>query len=197
MLKLDRPGDGTRPAGLLAALLMLLPLSAAGSRIAGIELPDNIRMGPHTILKLNGAGVRKKLFYTIYVGALYLQQPSSDSDEILHSKRARRIALHFVYDEVSAEKLIEGWNDGFVNNLSAAQLQQVRERLHRSYAFFQTMHAGDSIYLDFLPGIGTRLSVNDRVKGIIPGDDFFQAVLKVWIGDRPAQQELKQAMLGG
>ena len=115
---------------------------------------------------------------------------------IIQSNSAKRIALHFIYEEVSAEKLIEGWTDGFRENHNAEEFKQLEQRLKHSYRFFENMHAGDTIFIDYIPNLGTRLSVNHQHKGIIEGDDFYRAALKVWIGKHPAQQGLKQGMLG-
>ncbi len=164
--------------------------------VAGIEIPDSICIDHQTPLVLNGAGTREKLFTDIYVAALYLQQHSSDIQDIIQSNTPKRIALYFVYKEVSAEKLIEGWNDGFRLNLDVGEYAQLEQRLQQSYHFFEDMAAGDVIYLDYQPAIGTRLIVNNRLKGIIEGTDFYQAALKVWIGEHPAQQTLKLGMLG-
>ncbi|MDQ1362683.1 MAG: hypothetical protein QG652_543, partial [Pseudomonadota bacterium] len=65
-----------------------------------------------------------------------------------------------------------------------------------SYDYFATMKSGDVIYLDYIPGKGTRLSINNQLRGFIEGADFYRAALKVWIGDHPAQLPLKQGMLG-
>ena len=177
-------------------IILAQPINSYAMNIAGIEVPDRIELAADIELTLNGAGTRTKLFHDIYVGALYLQQPARTASDVLHTPGPKRIALHFVYHEVSAEKLREGWNDGFYNNLNPQQLEAVDERLQASYEYFQDMRAGDTLYLDYLPDRGTRISVNNQVRGIIRGDDFFHAVLKVWIGDRPAQRALKNAMLG-
>ncbi|TNF39070.1 MAG: hypothetical protein EP315_00325 [Gammaproteobacteria bacterium] len=163
--------------------------------IAGIEIADVIQIN-NTSLQLNGAGIREKLFTDIYVGALYLEKPSTDINEIILSEKTKRIALHFIYREVTAEKLVEGWNDGFRLNLDTDEYDQLQPRLQQSYDFFETMKTGDVVYLDYVPDIGTRLTINNRLKGTIPGADFYQAVLKVWIGEYPAQEKLKLAMLG-
>ncbi len=164
--------------------------------IAGIQIPDSTQIASQKNLVLNGAGIRKKLFLDIYVGALYLEDITSDIDTIIFSNKPKRIALHFVYDEVTAEKLIEGWTDGFRENNSEEQFNKLKSRLIKSYRFFETMYSGDTIFLDLIPGVGTRLTINNEFKGLIEGDDFSQAALKVWIGKKPAQAALKQGMLG-
>jgi hypothetical protein len=181
---------------LFSLVLAIMPAAVNATHLSGIDIPEHIEIAPHLKLRLNGAGIRTKFIYDIYVAALYLEQTTSDRNEILQATGAKRIALHFVYGEVRAEKLVEGWNDGFRLNNNHVQLGRLQQRLDRSIAYFETMHSGDTIYLDYLPDIGTRLSVNGNIKGIIEGDDFFQAALKVWIGEYPAQEQLKNNLLG-
>jgi hypothetical protein len=57
--------------------------------------------------------------------------------------------------------------------------------------------SGTSIVIDWLPESGTRLTVNGQVKGReITGEDFYRALLKIWLGQQPVQSDLKQALLG-
>ena len=188
--------QNSRRTFLLALGLSMLPINTPAMTLAGLELPQRIHVTPQQPLQLNGAGVRTKFIYDIYVAALYLEQTSNDSRQILNNDGAKRIALHFIYDEVSAEKLLEGWKDGFRLNNTRQQLQQLQQRFEQSQHLFRTVHAGDTIYIDYLPGQGTRVSINDQVTGMIPGADFYQAALKVWLGEHPAQQAMKQGMLG-
>lgn len=185
-------------APLKSALLLsaVMGSSAYALNIAGLDLPNEVRIASQPALKLNGAGVRTKFIYDIYVAALYLEHTTQDIEQILNAGGAKRIALHFVYDEVSVDKLLEGWNDGFRLNNAPARLDDLQQRLEASRHLFQTVHAGDVIYIDYLPDQGTRVTVNGQVKGLIPGADFYRAALKVWLGNYPAQETLKQAMLG-
>jgi hypothetical protein len=56
---------------------------------------------------------------------------------------------------------------------------------------------GGVVYLDYLPGTGTRVTVNGEVKITIKGEEFFQSLLRIWIGKKPVDGRLRDAMLGG
>ena len=43
----------------------------------------------------------------------------------------------------------------------------------------------------------TVVSLNGAAKGTIPGEPFNRALTKIWLGDKPAQADVKKAMLGG
>jgi Chalcone isomerase-like len=56
----------------------------------------------------------------------------------------------------------------------------------------------DVIDLDFIPGKGLVLSRNGAVRGApIAGDDLYAALLRCFIGVRPADAEMKVGLLGG
>lgn len=179
-------------------LLPTVDASAAGKKIAGITIPEVIRLeGVSSPLALNGAAVRKKFFFNIYVGALYLSSPSRSAIDIIGDPRARSVAMHFLYKEVSGEKLVEGWNEGFAANLTPAELKETAARLEAFNALFRTARKGDVYRLDFLPGKGTVVRFNGETLGSVEGEDFFSALLKVWLGERPADKKLRKAWLGG
>ncbi|MFW2374132.1 MAG: chalcone isomerase family protein [Gammaproteobacteria bacterium] len=178
------------------AWILCLSLSVNAYTLANQQLEQIITLDDQTQLTLNGAGIRKKYFIDIYIAALYLETPTKDLNKILYSNNRIRISLFFLYDTVSAEKLREGWLDGFIDNNAPYHLATMQTRLNRSLGLLQTMHSGDRLYLDYIPDQGTFLSINDASKGFIPGRDFFQAILKIWLGEKPAYPSLKEAMLG-
>jgi hypothetical protein len=129
------------------------------------------------------------------VGALYLESVANTREEVLSQSGAKRVFMHFVYDEVPAEKLVKGWNQGFEDNLTVEQLAVLAERVKTFNAMFDTVHAGDEVLLDYLPELGTRVTIKGEVKGVIGGEDFSRALLDIWLGDEPADDSLKAAML--
>lgn len=182
---------------LLAGLLLLQPVALPAANVAGVDLPDRVKpQGMKQTLVLNGAGVRRKFFFRIYIGALYLPQPDSSAAAVIGSDAPSRVLMHFVYHEVSRDKLTAAWWDGFRDNLDAATLRALTPRIGKFAALFDDAREGDRIWLDYLPGQGTRVTVNGRVRGVIPGADFHRALLRIWLGDEPVAGDLKRAMLG-
>jgi hypothetical protein len=53
------------------------------------------------------------------------------------------------------------------------------------------------VHIDFIPGSGTRINVNGQDMLTIPGEDFFRALLRIWLGRKPVDGRLRDAMLGG
>ena len=176
-------------------LLLLSSVNATALEIAGVDVPQSVNV-ENKVLVLNGAGIRKKFIIKVYVGALYLPVKRNAVSGILADPGAKRIVMNFLYKEVSAEKLVDGWNEGFAKNNSAQELQALQERINQFNSMFVTVRKGDEIRLDYLPGTGTQVSINNTLKGTVPGEDFSKALLKIWLGSEPADGNLKEAMLG-
>lgn len=179
----------------LICLLLIFPLNAA--EIAKVTIPDQITQdGSGEALVLNGAGIRYKFIFKIYIGALYLPQQIAVADEIINSNGPKRILMHFLYDKVEKQDLENAWREGFSANHDQAVMDQLEQRINRFSALFADVVKGDVIWLDNIPGAGTRVYFNGEMKDTIPGDDFFPALLRIWIGSDPVTTALKRAMLG-
>ncbi len=187
------------PVLLLAALFAAAP--AVALELEGVKLDEKIEMskgGP--TLVLNGAGVRHKLaFIKVYVGSLYLQEKKSDSDAIFADTGAKRVTMHILANEVTAQDLVSSVNNALAVNLSPHELALVEKRirdLNNMMGSIKTLGKGGAVQLDYLPNVGTRISVNGEEKLTIPGADFFAALLHIWLGNKPVDGRLRDAMLG-
>ena len=183
-------------------LLLLLGLTfssfaVTAMEIEGVDIPETLSLpNSDTTLMLNGAGVRTKFFMDIYIGALYLESKTSMASTILNDTGAASILMHFLYSEVSREKLADGWTDGFENNTSKTQMQALEERITIFNKLFQTVREGDVIRMDYLPDSGTQVRINGEWRGVVEGNDFFRALLAIWLGERPVTKALRKGMLG-
>jgi len=178
-----------------ALFLLAFVQSVCGREIAGVVIPESGTID-NKALVLNGAGIRKKFIIKVYVGSLYLTVKRSTVKEILDDPGAKRIVMNFLYKEVSADALVEGWNEGFAANNSPQDLLPLQDRIKQFNSFFVTVRKGDEIRLDYLPGEGTQVWINNILKGSVPGEDFSRALVKIWLGPKPPDLKLKDAMLG-
>ena len=89
---------------------------APAAELSGVFITDEIKTADGQSLVLNGAGLREKLWVDVYVGSLYLPSKSGDVAEILSKPGPWRVQLDIVYKEVSQEKLLKGWREGFEKN---------------------------------------------------------------------------------
>ncbi|TCK19181.1 chalcone isomerase-like protein [Thiogranum longum] len=176
--------------------LIATPLLAqAVTKVAGIDVSGSCSLDGQS-MKLNGAGIRSKYFIKIYVGVLCLEHPAHDPATILAASGAKRMQMNMLYKEVDAEKITEGWTEGFRTNLDKATFSRLEPRLKQFNTLFPALHKGDVVNMDYLPGRGTGLVINGKSLGVIEGEDFFNALLQVWIGRHPADKSLKKGLLG-
>jgi hypothetical protein len=171
----------------------MFSFTAGAATLAGVDVPDTAQVA-NTDLALNGVGLRKKFFIKIYVGALYLPQKSTDADAILAAPGPDRILMHMIY-AVDKGQFADAWHEDFKGNNpdSYAALQASVEQF---IGYFGDSKKDDVITLDYIPGQGTQVSWNGTPRGIIPGEDFHKALLKVFLGPNPPTSDLKDGMLG-
>jgi hypothetical protein len=179
-------------------LALCLSVRVHATEIAGVQLAERAQLSNHNLV-LNGAGLRTKLFFKIYVAAIYLSEKRTTADAIISDSNPQRLDLHFLRD-LSDDQLLGAFIEAIkANNTNLemtaldASIKQMSELFHQ----VKEVKSGDVITLDYLPASGTRISVNNVVRGTIAGDLFHRALLKAWLGDHPVQPDLKQKLLGG
>lgn len=180
---------------LVATLAALAAIPAPAATVAGVSLPDTTRVGDTTLV-LNGAAVRSKLMFKVYVGALYLGSKQSDAQSVLAADAPRRMRLHFLRG-VSGGQMCDSWKEGLTANTpgGGAELAADFERL---CAYMEDVADGSIISLTYVPGTGTEIAVDGRAKGTIAGKAFADAVLACWIGPEPGPgEDFKKGVLGG
>ncbi|MBK7977653.1 MAG: chalcone isomerase family protein [Deltaproteobacteria bacterium] len=183
----------------VGAVLLVVAAPVAAKQVVGVDVPEHVQLGPGaTDLTLNGAGVRTKIVIKVYVGGLYVAAPTHDAAAVLADPGAQRILIHMVRD-LESKTLAEALREGLDANLSAAELAPLEARiadLTRMLTSRATVTKSSQIFLDYLPGTGTQVTADGQVMGSIPGEDFHVALLKIWLGAKPVDGDLKKAMLG-
>ena len=129
-----------------------------------VTLPDSVTIdGTDVALQLNGMGYRTKFIFDIYVGGLYTESKVDSRDAAQALTGPKRIVMHMVYDEVEREKITNGWNDGFEGNNSDEQLAKLQARLKTFNSYFPDLKKNDVMQYDYIPGTGTRVTINGTV----------------------------------
>lgn len=181
---------------LFGLLCLLLTVTLPAAEVGDVEFSDRIQLAEGDALVLNGAGMRKKFFISVYAAGLYVSGPARQADTILAADGPWRMVMHFVHDEVSQDKITDGWTEGFRANLGDATYDELAPRLEHFNGLFRDAMRGDVFTFTYRPGRGTEVQLNGEERGIIPGRRFAQALLSVWLGPHPADDRLKKALLG-
>jgi hypothetical protein len=186
-------------ASRLFLLALLLPLSVSATEVAGVKIDDKTQVA-NSDLALNGAGVRTRLFFQVYAIGLYLPQKGSTPAAILAQPGPKRVAIHMLRD-VGADTFTAALADGIRANHSEVDAKALEPRIQELSAIMAEIKEakkGMAIALDWLPASGTVMLVNGTPRGkAISGEDFYRALLRIWLGEQPVQEDLKKALLGG
>jgi hypothetical protein len=177
-----------------AALAAVVPARPAAAReLAGITMPDTLSVGDKTV-KLNGLGLRKKAFFKVYVGGLYLEALSKDAAAILASDQAKAVRMTFLRD-VSKSQLKDAFVEGFENNAKEKAAAQ-KAAIDKLYSLIPDVKETQSLSFSYLPGKGTTVTHGDKELGVIEGKEFAEALFSLWLGPKPPSEDLKKGMLG-
>jgi hypothetical protein len=179
-------------------LVALLAAPAFAAEVAGVKVDDRIKLESAELV-LNGAGLRTKAFFKVYVAGLYLAAKKTGADDVLALPGAKRVSMRLMRD-LSAKQLTDALEEGIRDNTPAAEQESLKARIAELTATMnalQSVKEGDVIALDWVPGSGTRIVLNGEPKGkAIAGEDFYRALLRIWLGDNPVSGSLKKALLG-
>ena len=179
-------------------LLLLVVFPSFGAEVAGVKLEDKDRIA-NTEIILNGAGLRKRAFFQVYAIGLYLPEKTAAAAGAIGAAGAKRIAIHMLRN-VDAETFTGALADGIRDNHAEAEAKSFEPRVKQLGAIMAEIKeakAGMRITLDWFPASGTLVTVNGKPAGNpIPGEDFYRALLRIWLGENPVQADLKKALLG-
>jgi long-chain acyl-CoA synthetase len=170
--------------------------AALAADVGGVKLDDRTTLGGQDVV-LNGAGIRTRAIFKVYVASLYVPAKAGDLAGVL-AKGPRRIQMNLLRN-LSADQLVDALNEGLKENNSEAEMAAVKpqaEQLTSIMKGFGDVKEGNVVTLDFVDG-ATKIGFNGAAKGTIPGEPFNRALTKIWLGDKPVQGDLKKAMLGG
>jgi hypothetical protein len=181
----------------IASLLLTTVLSApaAALEVDGVDVPETYSaMG--TELKLNGAGTRSKWFMDLYVGGLYVPSTIDDGEAIINADEPQVITLHIISGMITSDKMKDATMEGFENS-TGGDLAAIQAKVDAFLdVFSDEIVEGDVFDLVYLPDEGVRVLKNGEARSTIEGLDFKKALFGIWLSDQPAQEDLKEKMLG-
>jgi hypothetical protein len=181
---------------ILFASALGLATAAPALEVAGVALPEKAQVAGRELV-LNGAGLRKRAIFKVYVGSLYLPKKATTGEAVL-AQAPRRVQLNVLRD-LSADQLIGALDEGLKANTTAAEYQSLATQLGEMAAIMKSFgqaKEGSVVTLDFVDG-ATKIGLDGAERGTIAGEPFNAALIRIWVGEHPVQEDLKKAMLGG
>lgn len=186
-----------KPTVVIATLALLVALSGCAREPDSISIPDTLTLKDEKLpLVLNGSGHYKTLLTKVYIGSMYLTHPAKSAERVMNMTTTRVMRLHYLRD-VNAAKQAAAWRDGFVANHSTFDIQGLSKRIRQFTGMLPDIKANEVMRLDLQPRGTTQVWINDTLRGSVDGADFQNALLKTWLGPKPVDKDLKQALLGG
>lgn len=183
---------------LLAACGCAPLLAAADVTLAGVKY-DDVADLHGAKLRLNGAGIRYFGPFKVYAAGLYLGKKAVTPEEALAQPGAKRMSVTMLR-EIDTSELGKLFTRGVEDNMEKGTFSRLIPgliRMSQIFAAHKKLEPGESFTLDWIPGTGTVVSV----KGVPQGEafkepEFFQALLRIWLGPVPADWKLKESLLG-
>ena len=191
-------------AFIVAALVAAGSLGGGGAWADTVEVAD-VKYEPAVDLAgqkllLNGAGVRYKFVVKVYTAGLYLTHKASTTAEVLAAPGPKRVHIQMLRD-LDGNELGKLFTKGMEANAPREEFVKCINgvlKLSEVFASRKQLNSGDNFSVDYLPGVGSTLMVNGKqmLAEPIKEPEFFSALLRIWLGDKPADDSLKEALLG-
>jgi hypothetical protein len=184
--------------GLVAAICTISFAAAAQLTVSGVKYEDTATVGGSR-LQLNGAGTRYKGPFRVYTAGLYLGKKTATTEEALAQAGPKRMTVVMLRD-IDASELGKLFIRGVEDNMDRAAMSKLIPGLMRMSQVFtehKKLGSGEQFTIDWVPGTGTIVSV----RGVVQGEpfreqEFFNALMRIWLGQVPADWKLKDSLLG-
>jgi hypothetical protein len=182
----------------VAAAVLLATSAFAEVTVSGVKFDETADVHGAKA-QLNGAGIRYKAIFKVYAAGLYLPKKSMAPEEVLAMPGAKRISITMLR-EIDTGELGKLFTRGVEDNMDKAAFSKIIPgviRMSQIFSDFKKLNPGESFMIEWVPGTGTLISV----KGVQQGEpfkepEFFNALLRIWLGPVPADWKLKDALLG-
>lgn len=150
-------------------------------------------------LQLNGTGLRAVAWFKGFAAALYLPNRANAAQQAVAMAGPKRLQLRLLHD-VPAAEFAKAFRKGMERNSEADERSRLAERIARFEGQINalgTVRKGDTVDLDLDPARGTLFGLNGTLRGeVVPGDDFYAALLRSFVGEKPYDNKLKAGLLG-
>ncbi|MBN1879186.1 chalcone isomerase family protein [bacterium] len=183
---------------LMAIIITMTATAAPAMEKGGISVPDTFSPGDTEVqLVMNGAGIRKKIGFKVYVGSLYLQEKTTDSKEVINVDEPMAITMDWLRN-VAKEKIAETFSEGFKYS-AGTDLDSLKPQIDMFLNSLKDASKSDKWKLIYTPALGTQLYFNDKLVVTIGDIAFKRALFGIWLLETDAftgDENLRDGMLG-
>lgn len=186
------------PRSMVSVFVFLLVWAcpAHAVTVGGVELREQVQAGDSE-LPLSGAGTRSRWFMNLYVAGLYVADNSRSTMALLSADEPQAVALHITSTMMNSDRMVNATLEGFGNS-TGGNTAPIQPDIDQFMTVFEDdVSEGDIYDFVYLPGSGVNVYKNGEHRQTIGDLRFKRALFGIWLGDRPAQRSLRDAMLGG
>lgn len=175
-----------------------LPAAAQTFETAGVKYEPSVQVGGRS-LQLNGAGIRYKAIFKVYTAGLYLPAKAATTEAVLAMQGPKK--LHIVMlREIDGNELGKLFTRGMQDNAPREEFAKSIPgtiRMGEIFAAKKKLVAGENFGVEWVPGVGAQVLVNGKpTADPIKEPEFFNGLLRIWLGKSPADSALKESLLG-
>jgi TonB family protein len=158
---------------------------------------ETVKLEDGSQLELKGIGLAQEFKTDIYIGALYAPVGYESIDLIKDYTTPKRITIRYLPDSYSYRKVSRHFKERIAMNMAREEWQPLtREIITFSRIFKDNFQTGDEIRLDFIPGKGTSIYLNDVLFETIANPEFINLIINSWTGAVPPTKAFKEGILG-
>jgi hypothetical protein len=180
---------------LLVVLALALPTQASVVKVGDARFPTVLQNDSGKALELKGAGLaRYAVFIRVYGAGLYGPE-GVPGDSLLERGESKRLEIEYFVD-IKASDLALAADTILKKQLSPSQFQALEPRIRQLHDAYRDVRPGDRYAMEYLPGDGTRLTLNGEPLVTVAGPDFARAYFGIWLGNDPLSRGLRDALLG-
>lgn len=175
-------------------LALLLAGNALAVEVAGVHIPSEVEVAGEK-LQLNGYGIRKKfVFVKVYVGSLFTSEKADTAGKVIAMEGSKMIRMDFLYSKVEKKKIVDAFAEGFAKN--SPGLVATPEARQFLALFKNDFVEGDQVDLVLSASGNVSASQNGNLLGIINSEELAEGILLIYLGEQPADADMKEGMLG-
>lgn len=175
-------------------LTMLLTNHSYSAELEGFKFSDEIKIESEKLI-LNGLAVRKATIFNIkiLVAGLYLTTKSNGQDLIINSTSTKVIQIRFM-KSLSSEKISNMWSEQLLKRCLKDCIA-LKEQATLLGKLMIDIKSGDSLNFTFFED-HVKVLLSNNNSGKIQGKTLPKALLSLWIGEKPLDENLKNGLLG-
>lgn len=180
------------------ALIIGTAATAATIDVVGVKVEDSVTVAG-TKLQLNGAGVRYKGPFKVYVAELYTTKKVKSWEELMAAPGPKRMTLVMTRN-IDAGPFGKLLTRGIEDNNPKTEVSKLVPgllKMSELFSIHKSFVPGDVITMDWVTGTGLTITVKGKVQTeVFTEPEFFKALMGIWLGPEPAYWKLKENLLG-